>query len=96
MQLHTIRHLLFFSHAVEHIITLLGNDMKMKYYPTLFPNHVKRVPCHHGMVHSQAVDGDGLQIRKVAANILNNQSWTANKGWSPRLGVGQEANNSSP
>jgi hypothetical protein len=25
---------------------------------------------------------------RVAANILNKQSWTANKGWSSSLGVG--------
>jgi hypothetical protein len=29
--------------------------------------------------------GDGFQIWKVAANILNKQSWTTHKGW---LGVG--------
>jgi hypothetical protein len=28
---------------------------------------------HHGMVHPQVVDGDGLQIWKVAVNILNKQ-----------------------
>jgi hypothetical protein len=32
--------------------------------------------------------GDGLQIWRVAANILNKQSQTANKGWSYSLGVG--------
>jgi len=43
-----------------------------------------------------AVGGDGLQIWKLAANILNKQSRTANKGWLSLLGVGQGANNSSP
>jgi hypothetical protein len=33
---------------------------------------------------------------RVAANILNKQSWTADKGWSSSLGVGHGANNSSP
>jgi hypothetical protein len=28
-------------------------------------------------------------------NILNKQSWTADKGWSSSLGVGRWANNSS-
>jgi hypothetical protein len=38
----------------------------------------KRIPCHHGMAHPQVADGgDGLQIWKVAANILNKQSRTA-------------------
>jgi len=36
-----------------------------------------------------------LQIWKVAANILNNQSQTADKVWSSRLGVGWDANSSS-
>ena len=33
---------------------------------------------------------------RVAANILNKQSQTADKGWSSSFGVGQGANNSSP
>jgi hypothetical protein len=32
--------------------------------------------------------GDGLQIWRVAANILNKQSRTADSGWSSSLGVG--------
>jgi hypothetical protein len=42
--------------------------------------HVKWVPCHHGMARPQVADGEGIQIRRVAANILNKQSWTADKG----------------
>ena len=34
-------------------------------------------------------------IWRVAANILNKQSRTADKGWSSSLEVGQGANNSS-
>jgi hypothetical protein len=34
-----------------------------------------------------AREGDGLQIWKVAANILNKQSRTAEKGWSSSLGA---------
>jgi len=34
-------------------------------------------------------------IWRVAANILNKQSRTADKGWSSSLGVGRGANNSS-
>jgi hypothetical protein len=49
----------------------------------------------HGMAHPQVADrGDGLQIWRVAANILNKQSWTADKGWSSSLGVGRGINNS--
>jgi hypothetical protein len=39
---------------------------------------------------------NGLQLWRVAANTLNKQSQTADKGWSSSLGVGQGANNSSP
>jgi hypothetical protein len=39
---------------------------------------------------------EGLQIWRVAANILNEQSWTADKGWSSNLAVGHGANDSSP
>jgi hypothetical protein len=39
------------------------------------------VPCHQGMARPHVADGgDGLQIWKVAANILNKQSRTADKG----------------
>jgi hypothetical protein len=51
--------------------------------------------CHHGMAHPQVADGDSLQFWRVAVNILNKQSWTADKGWSTSLGVRRGANNSS-
>jgi len=35
-------------------------------------------------------------VRRLAANILNKQSRTADKGWYSSLGVGRGANNSSP
>jgi hypothetical protein len=55
------------------------------------------VPCHHGMARPQVADGgDSLQFWRVAANLLNKQSRTADKGWSSSLGVGLGANNSSP
>jgi len=54
-------------------------------------------PCHHGMTRPQVADGgDGLQIRKVAVNILTKQSRTDDSGWSSNLGVGRGAYNSSP
>jgi hypothetical protein len=41
---------------------------------------VRWVPCHHGMARLQVADGgNGLQIWRVAANILNKQSRTAEK-----------------
>jgi hypothetical protein len=50
--------------------------------------HVKWVPYHHGMACPRVADrGDGLQIWRVAANILNKQSRTADRafqlmGWA--------------
>ena len=35
-------------------------------------------------------------IWRVAVNILNKQSRTADEGWSSSLGVGRGANNASP
>jgi hypothetical protein len=39
--------------------------------------------------------GEGLQISRVAMDILNKQSRTADKRWFSSLGVGRGANNSS-
>jgi len=37
-------------------------------------------PCHHDMARPQVVDGgDGLQIWRVAVNILNKQLRSADK-----------------
>jgi hypothetical protein len=58
---------------------------------------VRWVPCHHGMACPQVADGrDGLQVWRVAANILNKQLQTVDKGWSSSLQVGCGANKSSP
>jgi hypothetical protein len=60
-------------------------------------SHVKWVPCHHGMARPQVADGrEGLQIWRVAVNILNKQSRTADKRWPSSLGVGRGAKNSPP
>jgi hypothetical protein len=39
---------------------------------------------------------NGLQLWRVAANTLNKQSRTADRGWSSSLKFGRGANNSSP
>jgi hypothetical protein len=63
----------------------------------VLPFYVRWVPRHHGMARPQVADGgDDLQIWRVAANILNKQSRTADKGWSSSLGVGHKPKNSSP
>jgi hypothetical protein len=41
-------------------------------------------------------DFESVPQWKLAANILNKQPRTDNKGWSSRLGVGRGANNHSP
>jgi hypothetical protein len=53
-------------------------------------------PCHYAMVRLQVADGGWHLIWRVAANILNKQSQTADKGWSSSLGFGRGANKSSP
>jgi hypothetical protein len=41
---------------------------------------------NHGMERPPVADGgDGLQKRRVAENILNKKSRTADNGWSPKL-----------
>lgn len=44
--------------------------------------HVTCVPCHNGMARPQVMDGESLQMWRVAAYILNNKLRTADKGWS--------------
>jgi len=49
------------------------------------------------MAHPGVVDrGYGLQIWRVAANILSKQLQKADKGWYFSLEVGQGGNNSLP
>jgi len=55
------------------------------------------VSCLHTIALPRVTDGgDGLQIRRIAVNILNKQSQTADKGLSSSLGVGRGAKNPSP
>jgi len=54
-------------------------------------------PCHHSVAHPWvAIGGDSFQICMVAANILNKQTWTASKGWTFSLEVGQGVDVFSP
>jgi len=52
-------------------------------------------PCNHGIACPWVVDGeDSLQIWRVAMNnILNKQSWTADKSDSPAWGLGKGLTN---
>jgi hypothetical protein len=59
--------------------------------------HSKLVFCQYGLAHRQVADEvDGLQIWRVAANILHKQLRTAIKVWSSSFGFGYGANNSPP
>jgi hypothetical protein len=52
-------------------------------------NRQTGVPCHHGMARPQVADGgDGLQIWRVAANILNNSRGQSTRGGPPAWGLG--------
>jgi hypothetical protein len=44
----------------------------------------------------EAGGGDGLQRCRIAVNILNKQSRTADRGWVSSLGVGQGADTTPP
>jgi hypothetical protein len=47
-------------------------------------------PYRHSMARPRVADGrDGLQHWRLAANILNKQPRTDDKGWSSSLGVGR-------
>jgi hypothetical protein len=61
------------------------------------PPHPGWIHCYKGMARPQVADeGDGLQIWRVAANILNKQSPKSAKEWYSSFGVGHGARNLSP
>jgi hypothetical protein len=77
------------------IINLLFPYWKNK--SILMRSHVRWVHFYQGMARPQVVDGgDGLQIWRVAANMLNKYYRIADKEWSSSLGVGRGANNFLP
>jgi hypothetical protein len=52
--------------------------------------YVEWVPCYHSVACPQVANrGDGFQMWRVAAIILNKQSRTADRWWPSSLGVGQ-------
>jgi len=61
------------------------------------PPYVLHAPpiCQHGMASARLWMEERLPMGRVAANILNMQSRTTDKGWSYNLGVGRDANNYS-
>jgi len=57
-------------------------------------NEDEKDPCWVGPLSPQHGVSSGYGWR-VAVNILNKQSQTAEKGWSSSLGIGRAARNSS-
>jgi hypothetical protein len=52
------------------------------------PFHINWIPCHHGTARTQTADGgDGLQIWRVAANVLTCRGQSTMDG-PPALGWG--------
>jgi hypothetical protein len=79
-------------------ILMLSSHLRLGLPSGLLPSGLptnRWVPCHHGMARPQVAD-EVLRVRRVAANVMNKQSRTADKGWSSSLGVGSGANNPSP
>jgi hypothetical protein len=78
-----------FAAEIHYRVLVLPDTTSEFRIVSMFVIHVRRVPCHHCMAHTQIEDGgDALQIWSVAANILNKQSRTADKEWSSRLEFG--------
>jgi len=61
-----------------------------------YKRHDKWVPVTTALRVLRLQKEERPPIWRVAANILNEQLGTADKGWSSSLGVGRGANNSSP
>jgi hypothetical protein len=51
-------------------------------------DHVEWVLCHQGMAHSEIAGGVAVQIWRVTVNVLNKQSWSADRGGPSAWGVG--------
>jgi hypothetical protein len=94
----TLRYVRLMHETTAHTPLSMGADIGhmgvMLVYGIM--GHVKWVPFHHRMARPQVADGDGLKIWRVAANILNKLSRTADRVWPSRVGVGRGANSSSP
>jgi hypothetical protein len=66
------------------------SETLVNFYPTTWRYNPEDSHLHH-MVHSEVTDGgEGLQIWRIAVNILTKQLLAANKGWSSSFRVEQE------
>jgi hypothetical protein len=59
----------------------------------IFPYELVMGTCYHGMMRLRVADGgNGFQIRRVAANMLNKQSGAEHKGRPPAWGLDKGVN----
>jgi len=72
-----------------------GNNRRLLYEIVLKRYCEKWVPVTMAWRVLRLRTEERLPIWRVAANILNKQSRAADKLWSPSLGIGRGANNSS-
>ena len=85
-----------FSDTVSRMLVTLGVLTARKYFKYL------PTPCDKWVAVNMAWSVVSLRMEerpsicRVAANILNKQSRTADKAWSSSLGIGRGANNFSP
>jgi hypothetical protein len=58
---------------VSHVLVSAVQNSYHVYTTLSYANdNVRWVPCHHGVARPQVADGgDGFQIWRIAANILN-------------------------
>jgi hypothetical protein len=83
----------FLSQKKTFFIVTIVNSSKLKCFWSILGGS----PCHHSMAGPRVADGrDDLQLWRLAANILNKQPRTNDKGWSSSLRVGRGPNNPSP
>ena len=91
-------------YSVQNLLSsrLLSKKLKIKIYRTIILPVVLYGPCNKWVPVFKAWRvlrfrmEERPPIWRVAANILNKQSRTADKGWSSSLGVGRGADNTSP
>jgi hypothetical protein len=81
----------------EEGLTLLGAEVTLEIKKIIqFMSHDKWIPVTTAWRVLRLQMEERPMIWRVAANVLNKKSRTADERWSSRLGVGRGANNSSP
>jgi len=89
---HTVS-LVHSSQASLICVTTLIWKVRFQTHKTKWLNKLQGVAKVRGTTHT--IIEERPPLWRVAANKLSKQSWTADKVWSSRLGVGRGANNPS-